>query len=66
MMWTRFAMRDLNEQRQLVLGEIYIRGKVKDVHLLSVSVPLSDCALKYISTIWHHPPGRRTRRISAI
>jgi hypothetical protein len=29
--------------------------------LPSVRDPLSDCALKYISTIWHHPRGRRTR-----
>lgn len=31
---------------------------------LCVSVPLSDCALKYISTIWTQPPGRSTRWMS--
>lgn len=27
-------------------------------------LPLSDCAFKYISAIWHHPAGRSTRLIS--
>lgn len=41
-----------------------VGGKLESI--LSVKVPLSDWALKYISTIWHHPPGRKTRRMSAI
>lgn len=28
--------------------------------------PLSDCALKYTSTIWHQPPGRVARYMSRI
>ncbi len=40
------------------------REKNRLASVLDVRVPLSDWALKYISTVCNHPPGRRTRRMS--